>query len=154
MSLEVTEAQNPTAGNEATPSAETVQAAYAAGSSSPGPSPAFRKNLPLPGVAAIACLLLLESGMTAFSLLPLYERRSPVIVPVAIGAMMLFGAGAGLLRQKRWGWAMSLAAALLTVCYFLYLATYLRDPRPLFPAALHMVFFLYLVRPTVRVRMR
>jgi hypothetical protein len=116
--------------------------------------PAFRRNLPLPGVAAIACLLLLEAGATAFSLLPLVERRSAVAIPVAVGAMMLFGAGAGLLRQKRWGWALGLAAALLTVCYALYLAAYLRTPQLLIPAALHMVFFLYLVRPTVRVRMR
>ncbi len=113
-----------------------------------------RRNLPLPGVAAIACLLLLESGATAFSLLPLAERRNPIAIPVGIGAMLLFGGGAGLLRQKRWGWALALAAAFVTICYSLYLMMEFRTPQFLIPTALHLVFFLYLVRPTVRVRMR
>jgi uncharacterized membrane protein (DUF2068 family) len=115
---------------------------------------ARKRNLPLPGVAAIACLLLLEAGATAFSLLPMYERRSPATIPVAIGALLLFAGGAGLLRQKRWGWALALSAALITVCYSLYLTIIFRTVQFLIPAALHMVFFLYLVRPTVRVRMR
>jgi hypothetical protein len=116
--------------------------------------PSRRRNLPLPGVAAIACLLLLESGMTAFSLLQLMERRDARVVPVAIGAMLLFLGGAGLLRQKRWGWALALAAALLTSCGGLYLTLHMRALGWLFLAMLYMVFFLYLVRPVVRARMR
>lgn len=118
------------------------------------PSQAPPRRIPLPGVAAIACLMLLEAGATAFSLLPLLQRRNPVLYPATAAAILLFLAGAGLLRQKRWGWAMALAAALLTVCYSLYLAIVLRSPQFLIPALLHMVIFLYLVRPVVRVRMR
>jgi hypothetical protein len=118
------------------------------------PVPQWRQNWPLPGVVAIACLLLLESGATAFTLLPLIARRNPMAVPTAIAAALLFLGGAGLLRQKRWGWALAMAAAMLPVCYALCLALALRTLALLFPAALHTVFFLYLMRPTVREGMR
>ena len=75
-------------------------------------------------------------------------------IPVSLGATLLFLGGAGLLRQRRWGWALALAAAMLTVCYALYLTLALRELPLLIPAALHTVFFLYLVRPEVRERMR
>jgi hypothetical protein len=82
------------------------------------------------------------------------QQHNGMAIPVAIAAMLLFLGGAGLLRQKRWGWALAMAAAMLTVCYALYLALAMRTLALLFPAALHTVFFMYLLRPTVRERMR
>jgi hypothetical protein len=117
-------------------------------------APRPRGKWPPPGAIAIACLLLLESGATAFSLLAMAQQHNGMAVPTAIAAMLLFLGGAGLLRQKRWGWALAMAAAMLTVCYALYLALALRTLALLFPAALHTVFFMYLLRPTVRERMR
>jgi len=118
------------------------------------PAPRSRRNFPPPGAIAIACLLLLESGATAFSLLTLLQRRSPMAIPVSLGATLLFLGGAGLLRLRRWGWALAMAASMLTVCYALYLTLALRELPLLIPAALHTVFFMYLLRPTVRDRMR
>lgn len=63
-------------------------------------------------------------------------------------------AGQGLLRQKRWGWALSLATVLLSGVYQLFLFVRFHELPMLAMAAVNMVLFLYLVRPEVRLRMR
>jgi len=113
-----------------------------------------RSNLPLPGMAAISCLLLLEAGMLFFFMLPQLQHRSWAAVPMFLTALLMFLGGAGLLRQKRWGWAIALATAVLAMSYYCYLAAFFRTPQPLIPAALHLVFFFYLMRMDVRLRLR
>lgn len=63
-------------------------------------------------------------------------------------------AGQGLLRQKRWGWALSLATVLLSSIYQMWLFVHFHELPMLAMAAVNMVLFLYLVRPEVRLRMR
>jgi hypothetical protein len=114
----------------------------------------WSRNLPLPGVAAIACLLLFESGIAFFAMLHFLQQRSMIAAPIFVATLLMFCGGAGLLRRYRWGWAIALANALLTASYSLYLAIAGRAAQPLIPAALYLVFFFYLIRPTVRVRLR
>ena len=116
--------------------------------------PPPKRNLPLPGMAAISCLLLLESGGLFFFMLPQLQQRSWVAVPMFLTALLMFLGGAGLLRQKRWGWAIALATAALAMSYYCYLAAFFRTAQPLIPAVLHLVFFFYLMRMDVRLRLR
>jgi Mn2+/Fe2+ NRAMP family transporter len=120
----------------------------------PQPARRWHRNLPLPGVAAIACLLLFESGIAFFAMLHFLQQRSMIAAPIFVATLLMFCGGAGLLRRYRWGWAIALANALLTACYSLYLAIAARTAQPLIPAALYLVFFFYLIRPTVRIRLR
>jgi hypothetical protein len=124
---------------------------------SPQPEPRAKRwarNLPLPGVAAIACLLLFESGIAFFAMLHFLAERSMIALPIFLATLLMFAGGAGLLRRYRFGWAIALANSLLTSCYCLVHAIAGRTPQPLIPAALYLVFFFYLIRPTVRERLR
>lgn len=124
---------------------------------SPHPAPPqkrWSRNLPLPGVAAIACLLLFESGIAFFAMLHFLQQRSMIALPIFLATLLMFAGGAGLLRRYRFGWAIALANSLLTACYALVHAIAGRTPQPLIPAALYLVFFFYLIRPDVRTRLR
>ena len=63
-------------------------------------------------------------------------------------------AGQGLLRQKRWGWAMTLAAIFLASIQAMWKVAEYHDWWMLSSAAFNMILFLYLIRPAVRARMR
>ncbi len=54
----------------------------------------------------------------------------------------------------RWAWAMALAAVLLLAGYNLWIAVALRQPPSAIQGLLNFVFFLYLVRPDVREKLR
>jgi hypothetical protein len=134
-----------------TPQSESSQSA------SPQPTrrtQSWKHNLPLPGVAAIACLLIFESGIAFFAMLHFLQERSMIALPIFIATLIMFAGGAGLLRRYRFGWAIALANSLLTACYALVHAIAGRTPQPLIPAALYLVFFFYLIRPDVRTRLR
>jgi hypothetical protein len=63
-------------------------------------------------------------------------------------------AGAGLLRLLRWAWAMVLAAVFLLATYNLWIFASQHQLPALVQGLLNLVFFLYLVRPEVRERLR
>jgi hypothetical protein len=60
----------------------------------------------------------------------------------------------GMLMLRRWGWALVLGAALLATTVYLYNAVTMHIMPLYIMGALHLVFFLYLIRPEVRERMR
>jgi hypothetical protein len=113
-----------------------------------------RRNLPPPGLAGIACLLLIESGVLFFGMLYYLQARSLIALPIFISTLITFIGGAALLRQLRWGWAIALANALIAMTYYLFAAVRMHIPQLLTLSALHLIFFLYLVRPAVRERLR
>jgi len=63
-------------------------------------------------------------------------------------------ASAGLLMLFRWAWALALAAVLLLVVYNLWIFASQHQGAALVQGLLNLVFFLYLVRPEVRERLR
>ena len=67
---------------------------------------------------------------------------------------MLTGCGLGLIQRRRWGWALSLAASFFSLCFGAYALTKMHMPQFLVMTFLNAVFFLYLVRPEVRTRLR
>lgn len=108
------------------------------------------RRMPLPGVAAIALYLLLVAGI--------------IIVGVVAGGhypqlFLLFSvifitASAGMIAGFRWAWALALAAVFLLMSYNLWLFSIQHLAPEVVQGLLNLVFFLYLIRPEVRSRLR
>jgi uncharacterized membrane protein (DUF2068 family) len=60
----------------------------------------------------------------------------------------------GLLKLRRWGWALTLAAAFLSMCYGVYVLFHFRQLPMIVMVAVNLVIFLYLVRPEVLERLK
>jgi hypothetical protein len=104
---------------------------------------------PLPGMAAVALWMLLLSGIGVYGII-VHQ------LPMAVIALCAFfvAASSGLLRQRRWGWALSLAAAFLSMCYGAYMLVRFHQPQLIVMILVNLIFFLYLVRPEVIGRLR
>jgi hypothetical protein len=59
-----------------------------------------------------------------------------------------------LLRLRRWGWALTLAAVFLSALYGMWVVVKVHQMAELMMVGLNLLFFLYLVRPEVRGRLR
>lgn len=107
----------------------------------------------LPGMAIIALFMLVEAGRTAYAV---YAHQ--ISGQNRYGAMgiatILLGCGMGLLQRRRWGWALTLAMAFLSLCFFSFVLMRLHAPQALAMTFVNGVMFLYLIRPEVRVRLR
>jgi uncharacterized membrane protein (DUF2068 family) len=104
---------------------------------------------PLPGMAGVALWMLLLCGIGLFGVITHH-------LPMAVIVLCAFFAAAasGLLQQRRWGWALSLAAAFLSICYGGYMLVRFHQTPLVVMIAVNLVFFLYLVRPEVIERLR
>jgi hypothetical protein len=115
-----------------------------------GDPPQRQELLPLPAMAAISLYLLVLAGVIVVGVVG--TRHYPLLFLVF--AASLIAASTGLLRLKRWAWAMALGAVCLLVVYqFWFFATLHQSPA-LVQGLLNLVFFLYLVRTEVRERLR
>jgi hypothetical protein len=103
----------------------------------------------LPGIAAIAVWMFV---LALIGLISVTLHKLPLVYVVLCAAFA--AAGQGLLRLRRWGWAMTLAAVFLSGTYATWEMVKLHQPMELAGVAVNMVFFLYLVRPEVRARLR
>jgi hypothetical protein len=112
--------------------------------------PLSQRELPLPGTAAICLYLLLIAGVIVVGVAG--GGHYPPIFLVLEALFMT--ASAGLVVRFRWAWAMALSAVFLLTVYNGWIFT----AQHQFPAAvqglLNLVFFLYLIRPEVRERLR
>ncbi len=114
--------------------------------SKPLPRPLLRE---FPGLAAISLYMVLIAGVICFEVVkgharPLYLIFSILFIAGALGVMMLL----------RWGWALALAAVALLSASFFW-GFFLQNNYPsLVQGLLNLVFFLYLVRPDLRDKMR
>ncbi len=107
----------------------------------------------LPGVAGIALFLLFLTLMNVYGALVNAYGTGPGKYGV-LGLCTLLVTGVfGLLRMRRWGWALVLAATLLLGVGYGYVFRLTHAPGYLLQAAFAFVFFLYLVRTEVRERM-
>jgi hypothetical protein len=111
--------------------------------------PARQELLPLPALAAISLYLLVLAVVIVFGVV---GRHYPPLFLTLAAAFM--AAGAGLLRLLRWAWAMALAAVFLLATYNLWIFASQHQLPALVQGLLNLVFFLYLVRPEVRERLR
>lgn len=89
------------------------------------------------------CLL----GLVGVSQHKLPKSAVLLCVAFAIG-------GHGLLRQRRWGWALTLATVFLSALYGMWTVVHFHQLPMLLMVVVNMILFLYLIRPEVRLRMR
>jgi hypothetical protein len=117
---------------------------------SPPASPSRSELLPLPGLAAIALYLLVLAGVVILGVVggrhypPLFLLFAAAFITSSGGLVMLF----------RWAWSLALAAVLLLAVYNLWIFSTLQQGPALVQGLLNLIFFLYLVRPEVRARLR
>jgi hypothetical protein len=108
----------------------------------------------LPGMAAIAMFLLLITMLNAFAAIRGAFGTGPARYGIcALCTLLLIGVF-GLLRMKRWGWALCTAGCLAMAGGDTFLYTHNHVGFFAVRALLSLCFFLYLVRTEVRDRLR
>ena len=114
------------------------------------PQPPGRDLLPLPGLAAISLYLFILAGVIIVGVVagghypPLFLIFAAAFITASAGLIMLF----------RWAWALALAAVFLLVAYNLWIFSSQHQGAALVQGLLNLVFFLYLIRPEVREKLR
>ena len=112
--------------------------------------PLAKRELPLPGVAAICFYLLLLSGVIVFGVVN-GGHYPPIFLVLAA---LFITASAGLFVSFRWAWALALSAVFLLTAYNGWLFAAQHQAPAAVQGLLNFVFFLYLIRPEVRERLR
>ena len=116
--------------------------------------PPASKGLLLPGVAGIAMFLLVLALLNTFAALKgIYGAGGGRYGVLAVCTLLVIGIF-GLLRMRRWGWAIVTAGTLLLAIGYMFLFTRTYAGPFAVQSLFGMVFFLYLVRPEVRDRLR
>jgi hypothetical protein len=111
--------------------------------------PRWRDLLRLPGLAAIGFYMLILAVVNVLAVAsgqfqPLYLVLSAVFIAAVLGLLLLL----------RWAWALTLAAVVLLMCLFAWKFSLQHDFPFIVQGLLNLVFFLYLVRPEVRSKLR
>ncbi|MGC2162455.1 MAG: hypothetical protein WA634_11130 [Silvibacterium sp.] len=103
----------------------------------------------LPGMAVICLWMLALCGL---GLVGVILHRLP---PFALILCVIFAVAAnGLLRLRRWGWALTLAAAFLSMSYGMFVLLRFHQTSMIVMVTVNLVFFLYLIRPEVLERVK
>jgi len=122
-------------------------------SENPSSTPA-RKGIMLPGVAAIALYMLMMAMLNAFGAIRgMFRTPAANYSVLAVCTLLAIGVF-GLLRMRRWGWALVLGGAVFLALGDALFFKMTHAPFFAVRAFLEMIFFLYLVRTEVRERMR
>jgi hypothetical protein len=103
----------------------------------------------LPAMAALSLYMFLLAAVVGFGAV---TGRFPRLFLLL--CLLFVAAGAGLARLRRWGWALTAGASFLLMGYGVLLYLRLHMLGALMSSFLNLVFFLYLVRPEVRERLR
>lgn len=125
--------------------------AHGAGDTGPKPKDAAAR---FPGVAAIAFWMLLEAIIGVAGVLSGHFASHDSRLAVLAVATLLALAGLGLLRMRRWGWALALAAAFLTSSYGIYVILRFHQNDYWVMTLANFIFFFYLIRPEILRRLR
>jgi uncharacterized membrane protein (DUF2068 family) len=103
----------------------------------------------LPGIAVICIWMLLLCGI---GLIGVVSHNLPTLVVILCAIYAI--AANGLLKLRRWGWALTLAAAFLSMCYGVYVLFRFHQGPMIVMIVVNLVIFLYLVRPEVLERLK
>ena len=120
----------------------------------PNPAPGPPRNLPLPGMAAISLWMLALSLIGVAGVLTHHYPGGGVGVAILVLSTLFAIAALGLIRRRRWGWALSLGAVFLSMCFGFYSIFRFHQGQWIVMAVTNLVFFLYLVRSEVIERLR
>jgi hypothetical protein len=117
-------------------------------------TPAGEAKGMLPGMALIGVYLLLLAMINAFAAMNRSYGQSAAKYSV-LGVCTLLVIGVfGLLRLRRWGWAITTAGCLLMAAGYFYGFHRTHIPPYIVLGLFDLVFFLYLSRTEVRSRLR
>ena len=108
----------------------------------------------LPGIAAIVLWLLMEALIGVVGVVSGKFSGHSTRITVLIISTVLALAALGLLRLRRWGWALALGAAFLSSTYGLYSIVRFHQSQYWVLTLVNFVFFFYLVRPEILRRLR
>jgi hypothetical protein len=111
-------------------------------------------KLPLPGMAAISLWMLALSVMGVVGVLSGHYPSGGGRVAILALCTVFAVAALGLIRMRRWGWALTLGAVFLSMCFGCYNLFRFHQPQWVVMAVINLVFFLYLVRGEVIERLR
>ena len=103
----------------------------------------------LPGMAVISLWMLAQCGLGLIGVF--LHKVSPGMLVICV---MFALAANGLLKLKRWGWALTLGAAFLSMCYATYTLVRLHELQMIVMLMVNLVFFMYLIRPEVIQRLK
>ena len=108
----------------------------------------------LPGMAVIGMYLLVFSMLNAFAAMKgLFGAGAVRYSIFGVCSLMVLGLF-GMLRLRRWGWAIVCAGCLLMAAGYFYGFHSAHRPPYIIQGLFALVFFLYLSRPEVRERLR
>jgi hypothetical protein len=113
-------------------------------------NPPRQPLLSLPGLIAISLYLLVLAAVIAVGVAS-GGHYPPLFLFFSV---TLIAASAGLLKLFRWAWALALSAVLMLVIYNLWIFSTQHQVPAVVQGLLNLIFFLYLVRPEVRARLR
>jgi uncharacterized membrane protein (DUF2068 family) len=103
----------------------------------------------LPGMAVISLWMLAQCGLGLIGVI--FHKLPPGVMVICL---MFAVAANGLLKLKRWGWALTLGAAFLSMCYGAYVLFRFHELPMIVMLTVNLVFFLYLIRPEVLERVK
>ncbi len=118
-------------------------------SNAKSPTPPAEYRGLLPAMAGIALYMFVLAGVVGYGAATGRFPRLFLIV-----CALFLAAAVGLIRLYRWGWALTTAASFLLMSYGVWAYIQTRMAAALVMSFLNLVFFLYLVRPEVRERLR
>ncbi len=117
-------------------------------------TPAGEAQGMLPGMAVIGMYLLVFSMLNAFAAMKnVFGMGSVKYSILAVCSLMVLGIF-GMLRLRRWGWAIVCAGCVLMAAGYFYGFHAAHRPPYIIQGLFALVFFLYLSRPEVRERLR
>jgi len=112
-----------------------------------------KKGQMLPGLAGICMFLMLMTMLNIYGcLMSMFGGGITKYAILALCTMLAVGIF-GLLRLKKWGWAIVTAGCLLLSTGYLLYFSRQHQPGFLIQGVFVLVFFLYLVRPETRERL-
>ncbi len=112
------------------------------------------RDLPLPGMAAIALWMLGLALLGVIGVLTGHYPARALKISILILSTFFALAGLGLIRKRRWGWALTLGGVVLSMTFAGYNFFHLHQTQWIVMALANFVFFLYLVRPQVTERLK
>ncbi len=112
------------------------------------------RGVMLPGVAILIVFLLLLTLLNVYGAVSGAFGSGAVKYGVLALCTLLVAGLLGLMRMTRWGYAIVLAGTLLLSASYFYVFSRIHQTFTLVQGFFMLLFFLYLVRPEVRDRMR